>query len=243
MAMMRLRSAIYFVTMCSSFVLAGAAWGQAAEVVPPVAAQQTPAPDTGCCGPVTPAGEKLRALLDGMDVDHLWQSHVKVNWETGEPRGGTGSTHCSAFAAAVGERLNIYMLRPPQHGQDFLASAQGRWFESDQAWHEGWFKVNSSERAQALANQGNLVVLVYINPDPHTPGHIAIVRPAVKSMQALEKEGPQTTQAGAHNFSSGTAVFSFSKHPGAWPDKVHIYAHMTQFSAAAVAAAQTATKP
>jgi len=239
--------------MGCSFLLAGAVWGQATEVqppvatqqiaTPPVATQQTPAApvvDTGCCGPVTPAGEKLRAFLDGMDVDHLWQSHVKVNWETGEPRGGTGSTHCSAFAAAVGERLNIYMLRPPAHPQEFLASAQGRWFESDQAWHEGWFKVNGAARAQALANQGNLVVLVYINPDPHTPGHIAIVRPAEKSMKALEKEGPQTTQAGAHNFSNGTAVFSFSKHPGAWPDHVQIYAHMTQFAAAGAAAAAAA---
>jgi hypothetical protein len=229
MILTRLPSAIASVILCSSLLLPGAAWGQQADVAPPAppaAAPHAPARDTGCCGPVTPAGERLRALLDGMDVDHLWQSHVKVDWETGEPRGGSGSTHCSAFAAAVGERLNIYMLRPPQHPQDLLASAQGRWFQTEAARHEGWFQLNSPAQAQMLANLGNLVVLVYINPDPHVPGHIAIVRPAEKSIQALEREGPQTTQAGAHNFSSGTAVFSFSKHPGAWPNHVLIYAHM-----------------
>jgi hypothetical protein len=209
-------------------VVSGRLYAQVAATTDTTSA--TTAVDTGCCGPITPAGQQLIHLLDGMDVDHLWQSHVKVDWETGQPKGGTGSTHCSAFAAAVGERLGIYMLRPPQHGQDFLASAQGRWFEGDDARKEGWFKVNGSLQAQTLANLGNLVVLVYINPDPHTPGHIAIVRPQVKSLKDLEKEGPQTTQAGAHNFSSGTAVFSFVKHPGAWPNNVQIYAHMTKFA-------------
>ena len=73
-------------------------------------------------------------------------------------------------------------------------------------------------------------MLVYVNTDHHVPAHIAIVRPAVKSTQALERDGPETMQAGAHNSADGTAVRSFTKHPGAWPTQVGIYAHIIDFN-------------
>src|SRR5215831_2839573 len=88
------------------------------------------AAEPSCCGPVTEPGKRLLGVLEGMNVETLWLSHQHINWETGEPDKGedyTGpgrSTHCSAFAAAVGKRLGIYMLRPPEHGQILLASAQ-----------------------------------------------------------------------------------------------------------------------
>jgi hypothetical protein len=190
----------------------------------------------GCCGAITPAGSRLAAFLDGLDVDNLWQEHVRINWETGAPKAGspaTHGTHCSAFAAAAAKRLDIYLLRPPDHGQDFLASAQERWLEGPHAREDGWTPVTSAREAQRLANQGELVVLVFRNPDPHKPGHIAVVHPYVKSDAALASEGPTTTQAGAHNFTLGTAVFSFVMHPGAWPDEVKMFAHATKFQAAA----------
>src|SRR5438445_12263218 len=77
--------------------------------------------------------------LRRMNVESLWLAHEHVNWETGEPDKGedyTGpgrSTHCSAFAAAVGKRLGVYMLRPPEHGQILLANAQAAWFRSPAA--------------------------------------------------------------------------------------------------------------
>jgi hypothetical protein len=185
--------------------------------------------DTGCCGSITPAGQHLLQVLDSMNVENLWLSHEKIEWETGLPRGGRGHTHCSAFAAAAGQRLGIYMLRPPQHSQDLLASAQGRWFGSEAGVRDGWRPVASPQEAQQRANQGELVVLVYINPEPHIPGHVAIVRPAIKSAQALERDGPQTIQAGLHNFSNGNAVRSFEHHKGAWPNEVKIFAHGTNF--------------
>jgi hypothetical protein len=83
-------------------------------------------------------------------------------------------------------------------------------------------------QAQMLANLGNLVVLVYGRE--HGSGHIAIVRPAVKSRKQLDEDGPETTQAGGHNFSDGTAKYSFVFHPGAWPNQVKIFAHATKFS-------------
>ena len=86
-----------------------------------------------CCGPITPAGERLAQFLDDTGVDHLWQAGQRVNWETGEPIqvGKQTSTHCSAFAAAVAERLGVYILRPPQHPQDLLANAQMGWLRGD----------------------------------------------------------------------------------------------------------------
>jgi len=64
-----------------------------------------------CCGPITPKGARLAALLDGTGVDRLWLAGDKVDWETGVSRGawndGKPHTHCSAFVASVAKRLGI----------------------------------------------------------------------------------------------------------------------------------------
>src|ERR1700722_3715214 len=91
---------------------------------------------------ITPEGLRLAALLDGLNVEALWQRGYHVDWRTGvsegPPETTPGShTHCSAFAAAAAERLGIYLLRPPEHRQNWLANAQERWLDSPQAasWH------------------------------------------------------------------------------------------------------------
>ncbi len=114
--------------------------------------------EPSCCGPITDPGRRLLSVLDGMNVESLWLAHQHVNWETGEPDKGedyTGpgrSTHCSAFAAAVGKRLGVYMLRPPEHGQILLANAQAEWFRSPAARQGGWQPVKDAHDAQLLAN-------------------------------------------------------------------------------------------
>jgi hypothetical protein len=192
-----------------------------------------PAVDTGCCGPITPAGQQLLQVLLSLDVEHHWLENRRVYWETGNAKGpehisSKPDTHCSAFAAAAGLRLGVYMLRPPEHSQNFLASAQGRWFPGEEARRKGWRQVMTSEDAQRLANQGELVVLNFINPVPGQHGHIAVVRPMVKSREALEAEGPETMQAGKTNFADGNAVRSFHSHAGAWPAQVTMWAHRTR---------------
>lgn len=208
-------------------------------------AQTAVAPHQACCGAITANGYKLADMIDSMHVDQLWQAHRHVNWETGETdrsadyAGPGRATHCSAFAAAVGERLNVYMLRPPEHGQVLLASAQARWFRSPEGVQAGWQPLQGpghEQRAQQLANQGNLVVIVYESPDPHRPGHIVIVRPSEKSPEEFFREGPQVAQAGATNFSSGIAATSFLHHPGAWPDGVRYYWHPVAWPAAGAVA-------
>jgi hypothetical protein len=184
-----------------------------------------------CCGPITPAGDRLAATLDSMNVESLWLAHEHVNWETGEPdRGaddeGPGNhSHCSAFAAAAAKRLGVYLLRPPEHGQVLLANAQAEWLGSAAAQKSGWQRVADMREAQRLANQGNLVLVLFPNPDKHVPGHIAIIRPSEKSSTALQENGPQIIQAGNHNHASTNVRIGFLNHPGAWPDGVLYYVH------------------
>lgn len=184
-----------------------------------------------CCGLITPAGDRLAATLDGMNVESLWLAHEHVNWETGEPDRGANDegpgnhTHCSAFAAAAAKRLGVYLLRPPEHGQLLLANAQAEWLGSATAQKSGWQRVADMREAQRLANQGNLVLVLFQNPDKHVPGHIAIVRPSEKSLKALQGDGPQIIQAGNHNHASTIVRVGFVNHPGAWPDGVLYYVH------------------
>ena len=184
-----------------------------------------------CCGPISAEGRRLLAVLDGTSVESRWLAHEHVNWETGEPdkdadyEGPGRATHCSAFAAAVGKGLDVYMLRPPEHGQILLANAQAAWFSSAGGRQNGWREVKTAKEAQTLANGGNLVTVVYENPDPHKAGHIAIVRPAARAERLLEENGPEITQAGERNYVKTSTKVGFEHHPGAWPDGVRYYAH------------------
>jgi hypothetical protein len=166
-----------------------------------------------CCGPITAKGAALAQFLDGTGVDHLWASGWHVHWQTGEadraePGGPEAHTHCSAFVAAIAEREGIYILRPPQHPQQLLANAQMHWL-TQQGAQSGWQTVADEHAAQTLANQGVFVIASYENPDPHKPGHIAILRPSVKSAAELAADGPQITQAGGHNYISTTLLNGF----------------------------------
>jgi hypothetical protein len=228
----------------------GLAFTAAQRPVPAVHAQAI-VPHESCCGAITPAGYRLATMLDSMDVEHNWLAHEHVDWETGKSdrpadfKGHDMATHCSAFAAAVGERLDIYMLRPPDHPQTLLASAQAEWFHGHDGVRKGWLPLEGpghEQRAQELANQGNLAVIVYESPDPHKPGHIAIVRPSEKSADALRTEGPQIAQAGAQNHNSSIAALSFTHHPGAWPNGVRYYWHPVDWSSIPAASFRTSTK-
>ena len=186
--------------------------------------------DAPCCGPITDAARALERKLDATGVDHLWLPGHHVDWRTGEPdsdavdNGHGNATHCSAFAASVAESFGAYLLRPPQHSQILLANAQTSWLDGPDAVKQGWRKVGSMREAQALANEGRLVVASFRSPNPKKPGHIAILRPSTKSAADLERDGPQITQAGFTNALSTTVRKGFGKHHGAWPDGIGYYA-------------------
>ena len=182
---------------------------------------------------ISPAGKKLAAFLDSLNVEQHWLAGVHVDWKTGEPDGkpvsATGHhTHCSAFAAAACERLQIYLLHPPEHGQLLLANAQFDWLGAKGAG-EGWTPVKTEIEAQHLANRGEIVVAVFKNPDNKSPGHIAIVRPSEKSEALIKTEGPQEIQAGLHNHNSATLKEGFSAHPGAFEKhEILFFAHVVE---------------
>jgi hypothetical protein len=174
-----------------------------------------------CCGLITPDGMKLAHLLDTSGVEHLWLARQHVIWDTGEPDparpGGTNrTTHCSAYAAAMAQRVGVYLLRPPEHSQTLLANAQMEWLESGAAREQGWRPVATPAEAQAAANRGEFVVAVFRNPDPHRPGHIAVLRPSEKTSAELYGDGPQEAQAGSRNWLSTSVAGGFHVHQGAW---------------------------
>ena len=165
------------------------AWLASVQVRP----ESRPAAD-----PFRRRAESCVAILEATNVEALWLAHEHVNWETGEPdkdadyEGPGRATHCSAFAAAVGKRLGVYMLRPPEHGQILLANAQAAWFHSAAGQQNGWRPLKTATEAQTLANEGQLVTVVYENPDSHRPGHIAIVRPAARPSVSSTRTAPRS---------------------------------------------------
>jgi hypothetical protein len=190
---------------------------------------------TASAAPITADGVRLERFLDRTNVESRWPAGVHVSWETGVPDGkaehGTGKhTHCSAFVAAVAKQLDVYILRPPEHGQILLANAQYDWLQ-DAGADNGWQPVYNAERAQRLANRGMLVVATYRNHHDDKPGHIAIVRPSSKPSAQIEREGPQITQAGGTNYSSTSLQKGFAGHRAAWEhQEVRYYAHAVEWA-------------
>jgi hypothetical protein len=179
---------------------------------------------------ITPAGAALGNMLDSMRVEELWLAGQHVNWKTGEPDGRPyrtegAHTHCSAFVAAVANRLGIYILRPPEHPQTLLANAQVDWLATE-GQSRGWREVGSRQQAQKLANQGFLVIACYKSHNPKKSGHIVVVRPYVKGEDMLREEGPQVIQASTQNFSSTTLRRGFKYHLRAFElGEIRFFAH------------------
>jgi len=188
-----------------------------------------------CCGPITPAGERLTRFLDGSGVDHLWLAKSRVDWSTGEARPGEApkATHCSAFVGAMTVRLGMYVLRPPEHSQELLANAQLRWLR-DSGAASGWRSLPDPVAAQTAANRGDLVLEAFENPNSAKPGHIAIVRPSQQSLETLQREGPRETQAGETNSFNTSTKSGFRHHPGAWVPEgqggIRYYAHAVDWA-------------
>ena len=111
-----------------------------------------------CCGPITSNGQRLATFLDATGVDNLWIAGHHIDWRTGEPDpsrpdGREAASHRSAFAAAIAGRLGAYVLRPPEHPQELLASAQMGWLRSE-GGGRGWRTLPGYLEAQRAAKIG-----------------------------------------------------------------------------------------
>ena len=179
---------------------------------------------------LSPQAAALVAVLDSLGVEQKWIAGSHVNWETGAPDGDpeplpAHHTHCSAFVAAAAKRLGVYILRPPEHGQILLSNAQADWLAGPGA-AQGWRALPDAAAAVAAANRAELVVAVYKNPDPHVPGHVAIVRPTRKSAAEIAADGPEIIMAGVKNWQAVTEKAGFAAHPGAFAGHaIRYYAH------------------
>ena len=176
-----------------------------------VAAQQTHQPNEH--------GQKLKQFYLSLNVENLWIAGQHIDWETGVADNPDAThnikTHCSTFAAAACKKLNIYLLRPPQHAQTLLANAQYDWLKTSEALARGWHNITGQNRyvaAQDYANRGYTVVAIIQNPDPHKPGHIALVTPATITDEQLIESGPKLIQAGSHNYNAVSLKTGFKNH-------------------------------
>jgi hypothetical protein len=171
-------------------------------------------------------GSTLRNFYLSLNVENLWISGHHINWQTGQqdnPKAEHGiHTHCSAFAAAACKKLNIYLLRPPDHGQLLLANAQYDWLQTQEARDHGWKPVREGDiyaQSQQLANQGYIVLAIYKNPNPKIPGHVALVMPDELSKRKLEEFGPSLIMAGTHNHNRISLREGFKSHIHSWPEQ------------------------
>jgi hypothetical protein len=171
-------------------------------------------------------------MLDQADVAHHWPAGVNVDWRSGDPNGKPvqhpeHATHCSAFVASLAERLRVPLLRPPEHPNHQLANAQFDWLMGESGRSNGWVPVPTPLEAQQRANRGEWVLAVYRAAQEGHSGHIAVVRPAVKTASDIQADGPQITQAGTHNYESATLAAGFDQHPRAWGTvrAVRFFAH------------------
>ena len=173
----------------------------------------------------------LAAQLDSMGVEGKWIAGAHVNWRTGMPDDVTETlpgrhTHCSAFVAAAAMKVGVHILRPPEHGQVLLANAQNEWLGGDVAASEGWTALAGPAEAQQAANVGALVVASYHNHHDDKPGHIAIVRPGVKTAAQIAADGPDVIQAGTVNANSIAIRLGFAGHVHAWGgNEIEYFAH------------------
>lgn len=178
---------------------------------------------------ISAEGRRLAETLDSMRVEEHWIAGAIVDWRTGDPTAKVITdhgkhTHCSQFAAALCEKLGIYILRPPEHSAVLLANAQYIWLPGE-GRAQGWTPVADGVAAQDLANRGQVVVAVCQNADPKKSGHIAIIRPGAKTPEQIATEGPDVTQAGGKNFSCASLKRGFANHPDAFPNGIRYYAH------------------
>ena len=177
---------------------------------------------------VSPEGKILLQNYLSMNVENLWIAGHHINWITGntdQDNAESGiKTHCSAFVASACKNQNIYILRPPEHGQVLLANAQYEWLQSTSATSMGWHIIIESTptaiyySAQRYANKGLVVIAVCKNPISKKPGHIAMVRPDLISQQQINDNGPSLIMAGTLNYNLISLKKGFKSHIKQWPE-------------------------
>jgi hypothetical protein len=187
--------------------------------------------------PIDDAGHKLQQFYLNLHVEQLWISGHHINWQTGQPDDPESTegikTHCSAFVASACMQLNVYILRPPDHGQVLLADAQFAWLGSADARDKGWQLLSGSDeydiytKAQSYANKGYVVAAAWNNPSAHEPGHIALVMPKDISQATIQDSGPVVIMASTNNYNFISLKNGFRRHITSWPAREILFYYNT----------------
>jgi hypothetical protein len=168
--------------------------------------------------------ERVIAFLDVENnprYDPALHNTEGKNWRADTNNDGT-VTMCTVFVADATRMLCAEIPLQPNRAANIMCN----WLENaalDPA-STGWRLIASPEEAQALANQGQVVV---VSQRRSGAGHVALVRP-VPEAEALEESGrdPYIGQAGAIN-SSATRVTKILDVSEALDPKMQVkyYAH------------------
>ncbi len=185
--------------------------------------------EVGITNRINVDGRALASFLDSLQVERYWANGVSVNWLTGVA-GGSGAnmtqgtaSHCSVFAPAVAYLRGVYLLRPPEASDLNLANRQADWLRTNTA--SGWSSIASAVTAQHMVNTGALVVAAC--KEDSGSGHIAVLRPSIRSDADVLAFGPQECQSGIHNYNDTNVLTGFDQHPGAYPERIRYYVHAT----------------
>ena len=151
--------------------------------------------------PMSPKGDSLTAMLNGLDVEHHWLAGKTVEWKTGNTiaESGGAASNGGAFVAAVCARLKVPM--PAATPEALLAGSQYDWLVTT-GRGRGWVPVETME-AQLLANQGWVVIAAWPDSAPagerSVSGIVALVRPDRKPAAEVSTRGPSLILAGPRN--------------------------------------------
>ena len=181
-------------------------------------------------------GNNLKTFYLSLKVESLWLAGSHIDWQTGLPNKPDATTnkhtHCSAFVAATCKKVNMYILRPPDHGQQLLANAQFNWLSTSEAADAGWRLItrgNFYDSAQSMANRGMVVIAICKNPDEKKPGHAALVMPMEISSDELDQQGPEVIMAGTHNYNAVSLKVGFRSHLKEWPEHEVLFYYNASF--------------
>jgi len=170
-------------------------------------------------------------FLDSFNIDSKWVRGKDCNIYSGEHQEKKHSikniTYCSLFVAHVARKLNIYLPAPPIYKRYFLASTQCRWLLEKGTSYE-WKKV-SPLQAQDNANKKYFTLVCTISPRGDKPGHIAIVRPTLKTSAKLLEEGPEILNVGWHNQQSVSVKKGFKKQKNAFEEgRIYYFSYLKE---------------
>lgn len=172
-------------------------------------------------------GENIERVIAFLDVennpryDPALHNTEGRNWRADTNNDGT-VTMCTVFVADSTRLLCAEIPLQPNRAANIMCT----WLEnaSLNPASSGWRLIASPEEAQALANQGQVVVVTQRRTGA---GHVALVRP-VPETEALEAGGrdPHIAQAGAVNSSSTRVSKIFTVSDELDPKmQVKYYAH------------------